>query len=253
MIYSKLDPNDPAVIAKYLLGEEDTKNEGATTQKVFNNIDTLTLVADGKGYIVYLDGINSRTTRIAYDMGIQMSRCIAITNQQEAYDNLAEYQTHGLTAYLGNFFDVIEKLSKDVLENLDVVWYDGCGTVLGSIDKKIHPCNDVEKLLKLADCNFMLVMTFSFRARHRRRPHFSLMQNEDSDSDTEVETPYKRRKTEPRGLNGYGINTIEQKNIIKTIIKRNGYTYTKKLHKLYRPMYFWAVNISKILKAVSAK
>ena len=263
------DPHDQTIVEKYRIKKTYDKKQGNTQQKVVNTIIIINIVFNKSGYIIYFDGEDARTTLMFYDAGINMSRCIAITNERPAYEAINKYAKYGLTAHFGNFYDIIDTLSTDIIQNLDFVWYDGLATVIGAKNTNISPKKDIHKLLNLTDHKFMLAITFAQRANQVRHDYILEMRTNESDSDTEIEDtvqeqqndaiqerPVKRqlrRSSRNKSVQAQqnvlkkkrGITRIEQKKILKNTFKRRRYTHNKIARSNYRSMYFWVVELTK--------
>ena len=168
--YIKLDPEDPAVIEKYMLGENDEKNQGRTVQKIKNNIWSahrcieLQYASMHMAMAMYLDGANGRTSIIFRDSGINTDNLIPVNNNSNIAKYLAKIAPNAICA---NFADALDMIAPEMKSRISLVWYDGCATLMGSKDG-FHPYGDISKCLRVLPQDIILAVTFCNRARHPR-------------------------------------------------------------------------------------
>ncbi len=168
------------LIKKYML---DNTEEGSTIEKLENNAlyadNAKSLVTKDKtSLILYIDGPSGRTTEMLLDSKIPPENCIAVNKSK------IHFKSRKVKSYTCYFDEAIQILaSQDELRKVKSVWYDGCGTLLGSQISKIFPLNDLELLFSLMKCDFTLALSFNTRANHNQRS----IQKYLNKSDTEEE------------------------------------------------------------------
>ena len=135
---------------------------------------------------MYIDGINLRTTRMLLAAGFPASRCI-IVNDQIKDASIIPANAH--FKHRASFSKAIDLLTPYQLDNLRVVWYDCCNTVLGNVvDRAHHPKKDIFKLLSKMKIDFTLFVTYVARTNLRQdRVRKALKGYDTDDSETEID------------------------------------------------------------------
>ncbi len=140
-------------IERYRLPTSAERNQGMEKQKVINNLvwcnaAVAVSLQTNRYKTLYIDGPEARTTRILRDAGYNAADCIPVNNASSSPEEKR------LT------FSECVKASK--FDGLSAVWYDGCGTLLGTSNNK--PLHDIKDLLDVNNLDgAILAVTFCMR------------------------------------------------------------------------------------------
>ncbi len=165
--------------------------QGKSTQKkdnngIFNDEFIHKSVRYANAMSMYIEGVELRTTRMLLAAGFPASRCIIVNDQIK---DASIIPTGANFKQGASFSKAIDLLTPYQLDNLRVVWYDGCNTVLGNVaDRKHHPNKDIFKLLSKMKNDFTLFVTYAMRTNLRKdRVRKALKGLNTDDSETDVE------------------------------------------------------------------
>ncbi len=148
-------------IERYKLPATAERNQGTEKQKIINNLvwcnAAVAVSLQTKRYkTLYIDGPEARTTRILQDAGYIMADCIPVNDAQHTVDVLKSYSTDVKRLTFA------ECVKAGKFDGLSAVWYDGCGTLLGTSDNK--PLHDIKNLLEVNNLDgAILAVTFCMR------------------------------------------------------------------------------------------
>lgn len=156
---------DEHFIAKYSIISDD-KEQGASQQKTRNNgywvnasIEAANILRMYK--LLYIDGPEARTTRVALGAHFNTSDCTVASNN---FNAVLVAKLNECNAYLGTPMQVLRKF--DIKDKFTSVWYDGCQTLLGNGD--IIPKIELDYIIRNnMQSGSVLAVTFCTRGRQR--------------------------------------------------------------------------------------
>lgn len=150
------------VSMEYIKKIHVNKKEGDTEQKAFHNyqfVNKLVKLANkinGNFYIIYLDGIHARTSKILHEANFRKNQLIAVTNESPTIIN--KYATAYQMAF--SMFLKVFPFDRRVIG----VWYDSNSTFHGASNRiNFSPAIDLLNILPKLQSQTLFAITLSLR------------------------------------------------------------------------------------------